>query len=132
MNNPANAASSDQRRVLVVEDQADTRKLIVATLGLRNFIIEQAADSDAGWAKLQSFKPHLVLLDVMMPGTWDGIELCRHIRASPEYSAVKIAIITAKGQRQDLEAGRDAKADAYIVKPFGPMKLLETVEWLLA
>jgi DNA-binding response OmpR family regulator len=132
MNNSENPAESRVPRILVVEDQADTRKLIVATLGLRHYAIEQAADSDTGWAKLQVFKPDLVLLDVMMPGRWDGIELCRHIREAKEFAGVKIAMITAKGQKQDLEAGRQAKADAYVVKPFGPMKLLETVEWLLA
>ena len=132
MSSSENPVSAGGRRVLVVEDQADTRKLIVATLGLRNYVVEQAADSDAGWGKIQAFKPDLVLLDVMMPGQWDGIELCCHIRETPELAALKVAMITAKGQRQDLEAGREAKADAYIVKPFGPMKLLETVEWLLS
>ena len=45
--------------------------------------------------------------------------------------SVKIAFVTAKGQRDDLATGRNAQADAYIVKPFGPIKFLETVDWLL-
>jgi len=72
-----NIAKSNLPKVLVVEDQDDTRKLIVATLGLRNFSVEQAADSDTGWSKFLSFQPDLVLLDVMMPGSTDGFGLCK-------------------------------------------------------
>jgi DNA-binding response OmpR family regulator len=119
-----------RRRVLVVEDHEDTRKLILATLKLRDVEAVAAGDSDTAWAEFQSFRPDLVLLDVMMPGRWDGIGLCRAIRVAAG-NAVKIAFVTAKGQRDDLATGRDAQADAYIIKPFGPIKFLETVDWLL-
>jgi len=119
-----------RRRVLVVEDHDDTRKLILATLRLRNFDTESAADSDTGLEKFNSFKPDLVLLDIMMPGRLDGLDMCRQIRADAG-DAVKIAFVTAKGQSTDFANGRSAKADAYIVKPFGPIKFLETVDWLL-
>ena len=119
-----------RRRVLVVEDHEDTRKLILATLKLRDVEAVAVGNSDAGWTEFQSFKPDLVLLDVMMPGRWDGVGLCRAIRAAAG-NAVKIAFVTAKGQRDDLATGREAQADAYIIKPFGPLKFLETVDWLL-
>jgi len=119
-----------RRRVLVVEDHEDTRKLILATLRLRDVDAVAVGDSDAGWAEFQSFRPDLVLLDVMMPGRWDGVGLCRAIRVAAG-NGVKIAFVSAKGQRDDLATAREAQADAYIIKPFGPIKFLETVDWLL-
>jgi DNA-binding response OmpR family regulator len=100
-----------RRRVLVVEDHDDTRKLILATLRLRNFDTESAADSDTGLEKFNSFKPDLVLLDIMMPGRLDGLDMCRQIRADAG-DAVKIAFVTARGQSTDFANGRSAKADA--------------------
>ncbi|MCX6019970.1 MAG: response regulator [Chloroflexi bacterium] len=65
-----------------------------------------------------------------LPGRLDGVGLCREIRALAGAS-VKIAFVSAKGQIADLATGRASKADAYVVKPFSPLKLLETVDWLL-
>lgn len=119
-----------RRRILVVEDHEDTRKLILATLKLRDVELEDVGNSEAGLAAFLRFKPDVVLLDVMMPGKWDGVGLCREIRALAGHR-VKIAFVTAKGQDVDLANGRHARADAYIVKPFSPLKFLQTVDWLL-
>ncbi|MEI7680653.1 MAG: response regulator [Betaproteobacteria bacterium] len=130
MSSENNEAFARRRRILVVEDHDDTRKLILATLKLRDLEIEDVGDSDAGLAAFVRFKPDVVLLDVMMPGKWDGVGLCREIRGLAGHS-VKIAFVTAKGQDVDMANGRHARADAYIVKPFSPLKFLETVDWLL-
>ena len=119
-----------RRKILVVEDSEDTRKLILATLKLRDFEVVAIDNSDAALAQFQTDKPDLVLLDVMMSGHLDGVGLCREIRALAGAS-VKIAFVSAKGQTADFATGRAARADAYIVKPFSPIKLLETVDGLL-
>ena len=119
-----------RRKILVVEDSEDTRKLILATLKLRDFEVVAIDSSDAALEQFQAYKPDLVLLDVMMPGRLDGVGLCREIRALAAAS-VKIAFVSAKGQTADLATGRAVKADAYVVMPFSPIKLLETVDWLL-
>ena len=129
MSNEKNAASARRRRILVVEDHNDTRKLILATLKLRDLEIEDVGDSDTALASFVRFKPDVVLLDVMMPGTWDGVGLCREIRGLAGHT-VKIACVTAKGQDVDMANGRNARADAYIVKPFSPLKFLQTIDWL--
>ena len=129
MSTENNAASARRRRILVVEDHVDTCKLILATLQLRDFEIEDVGDSDTALASFVRFKPDVVLLDVMMPGTWDGVGLCREIRGLAGHS-VKIVFVTAKGQDVDMANGRNARADAYIVKPFSPLKFLETIDWL--
>ena len=119
-----------RRKILVVEDSEDTRKLILATLKLRDFEVVAVDNSDTALEQFQTYMPDLILLDVMMPGRLDGVGLCREIRALAGAS-VKIAFVSAKGQIADLANGRAAKADAYVVKPFSPLKLLETVDWLL-
>ena len=129
MSNEKNAASARRRRILVVEDHNDTRKLILATLKLRDLEVEDVGDSDTALASFVRFKPDVVLLDVMMPGTWDGVGLCREIRGLAGHT-VKIAFVTAKGQDVDMANGRNARADAYIVKPFSPLKFLQTIDWL--
>ena len=118
------------QKVLVVEDHEETRRLILATLKLRDFDTETAIDAVSGFVKFNSFKPDLVLLDIMMPGVGDGLDLCRQIREKVG-DAVKIAFVTAKGENSDLVEGRRANADACITKPFSPIKFLENVDWLL-
>jgi DNA-binding response OmpR family regulator len=66
-----------------------------------------------------------VLLDVMMPGTMDGLALCRALRADPALAKVPVVMLSARGTAADRQAGLDAGANAYLVKPFSPMQLLE-------
>ncbi|WP_018227704.1 response regulator transcription factor [Methyloversatilis universalis] len=118
-------------RIAVVEDQPEIRQLIRMTLELGDFDLVEAENADIGWAQMQQQKPDLVLLDVMMPGSMDGLELCRRLRARPETAAVPVILLTARGQQRDIEAGRDAGADTYLTKPFSPMELLDRIGALL-
>ena len=127
MSSSENPVSAGGRRVLVVEDQADTRKLIVATLGLRNYVVEQAADSDAGWGKIQAFKPDLVLLDVMMPEL-DGFAVVEQIRIQ---SDVPIIMLTAKDTEVDKVVGLEIGADDYVTKPYSSRELLARIKAVL-
>jgi len=81
-------------------------------------------------AQLPQFRPHLVLLDVMLPGK-SGIEVCRAIRSKPDLSEVKIIMLTAKGSRADAVRGAEAGADEYIIKPFSTRELVARVDQLL-
>jgi len=74
-------------------------------------------------------KPDLVVLDVMMPGALDGFHVCRAIKASPTAPAV--LLLTALGGRGRIAAGRAAGADAYLLKPFSPLQLIDTINQLL-
>ncbi len=76
-------------------------------------------------------RPDIVLLDVMMPGELDGLQLCRQLRSDPVMRHIKVVLLTARGQERDREAGRQAGADEYLVKPFSPLELIETIERLL-
>ena len=119
------------KRVLIVEDQADIRKLIRMTLEFENYEIHEASDGSFGLRMAQAIKPDIMLLDVMMPGEIDGLQVCQRIKSDPAMAATKVVLLTARGQQKDREAGEQAGADEYLIKPFSPLQLIETLERLL-
>jgi len=119
------------KRVLIVEDQADIRKLIRMTLEFEPYEIHEAADGTEGLRLADQIKPDLVLLDVMMPGEFDGLQVCARIRANPSLRDTRVVLLTARGHHQDRDAGEQAGADQYLLKPFSPLQLIETIERLL-
>ena len=120
------------KRVLIVEDQADIRKLIRMTLEFEDFEIHEASDGAFGLRMANAVSPDLVLLDVMMPGEMDGLQVCQAIKANPALASVKVVLLTARGQARDIEAGQKVGADEYLVKPFSPLQLIDTIERLMA
>ena len=119
------------KRVLIVEDQADIRKLIRMTLEFENYEIHEASDGSFGLRMAQAIRPDVMLLDVMMPGELDGLQVCQRIKSDPTMGGVKVVLLTARGQQKDRESGEQAGADEYLVKPFSPLQLIETLEQLL-
>jgi two-component system, OmpR family, phosphate regulon response regulator PhoB len=120
------------KRILIVEDQTDIRKLIRMTLEFEDYEIHEAADGAFGLRMAGAVKPDLMLLDVMMPGELDGLQVCQRIKADPALASIKIVLLTARGQVRDREAGNQAGADEYLVKPFSPLQLIDTIERLMA
>ncbi len=114
-------------KVLVVEDHADIRKLIRMTLDFEGHDIHEAIDGESGLLAVRSLRPDVLLLDIMMPGDLDGYDVCRMLRAEPEFSSLPIVMLTAKGQASDVAKGMALGADAYILKPFNPDELVATV-----
>lgn len=120
------------KRVLIVEDQTDIRKLIRMTLEFEDYEIHEASDGSFGLRLAGAVRPDLVLLDVMMPGDMDGLQVCRAIKTDPALKGIKVVLLSARGQARDLEAGKQAGADEYLVKPFSPLQLIDTIERLMA
>lgn len=119
------------KRVLIVEDQADIRKLIRMTLEFEPYEIHEAANGTEGLQLAVSVQPDLILLDVMMPGELDGLQVCARVRAMPALQGTRVVLLTARGQTQDRDAGQEAGADEYLIKPFSPLQLIETIERLM-
>ncbi|MDD0838117.1 response regulator [Curvibacter sp. HBC61] len=118
------------KKILIVDDHADIRKLLRMTMEFVAYEIFEAADGKTGLAMAEELQPDLVLLDVMMPGGVDGLEVCRRIKAAPELSHAKVILLTARGQSEDRAAGFAAGADEYLVKPFSLLQLIETIHKL--
>jgi two-component system phosphate regulon response regulator PhoB len=120
------------KSILIVEDQPDIRKLIRMTLEFEPYDVHEASDGVSGLRVANEVKPDLMLLDVMMPGELDGLQVCKQIKTDPNLRQIRVILLTARGQARDLDAGREAGADEYLVKPFSPLQLIETIEKLLA
>ena len=111
------------QRILIVEDHADIRRLIRMTLEFENHEIHEAVNADEGLEAVRQLRPQLLLLDIMMPGQLDGLDLCRLVKSDPSLGMPQVILLTARGQSQDIEAGMNAGADAYLLKPFSPPQI---------
>ena len=113
-----------------VEDDASIRDIEVYTLTSTGFEARGFDDGVSFWSALQTGKPDLVVLDVMLPGV-DGIELLQRMKASAELRTIPVVMATAKGAEYDRIRGLDLGADYYLVKPFGVMELVSCVKAVL-
>jgi pilus assembly protein CpaE len=117
-------------KILVVDDDLDTLKLVGTTLEKQGFIIVAAKDGQEALEKVAQHKPDLILLDIMMP-KMDGYEVTRRLRAEPETAGIPIILFTAKAQVDDKVAGLEAGADDYLTKPTHPAELVARVRSIL-
>jgi len=117
---------ADGKRILVVDDDRNLRKIIQTNLELAGYDVITAGNGQEAMDILDSMQPDLVVLDVMMPVV-DGVETARRIRRHPTNANVPIIMLTAKGEVEDKLSGFDAGADDYMTKPFGPQELLARV-----
>ena len=113
-----------------VEDDASIRDIEVYTLSSTGFEARGFDDGVSFWSALQTEKPELVVLDVMLPGV-DGIELLQRMKASAQLRTIPVVMATAKGAEYDKIRGLDLGADYYLVKPFGVMELVSCVKAVL-
>jgi DNA-binding response OmpR family regulator len=115
------------KTVLVVDDEAIVREVVVGYLEREGFRTLEAADGHRARELLERDPPDLVVLDLMLPGV-DGLELCRWIRAR---STLPVIMLTARGEEADRIVGLELGADDYITKPFSPRELAARVRTVL-
>lgn len=116
--------------ILLVDDEPDILEIVRYNLVAEGYKVKTAENGLEAISKAKKSKPHLILLDVMMP-EMNGIEACRKIRELPELSETVIAFLTARGEDYSELAGFDAGADDYITKPIKPKVLVGRVKGLL-
>jgi two-component system alkaline phosphatase synthesis response regulator PhoP len=121
---------SDTLRILLVDDEPDILDFIGFNLRREGYEVEVCSNGRSAITKALEFKPHLILLDVMMPDM-DGIETCRMIRGNETLTHTLVAFLTARGEDYSQIAGFDAGADDYITKPIKPRVLTSRVAALL-
>lgn len=118
---------SDERCVLVIEDDPNTANLVALYLEKEGIRALQANDGAKGLRLAQRHKPDLVVLDIMLP-KMDGWEVCRRLRKTSE---VPVIMLTARGEEIDRVSGLTLGADDYVVKPFSPRELVARVKAVL-
>ena len=113
-----------------VEDDSSIRDIEVYALSSVGFDAKGFEDGDSFWNALQSEKPDLVVLDVMLPGK-DGVTLLKLMKSSEEFREIPVIMATAKGSEYDKIQSLDLGADDYLVKPFGIMEMVSRVKAVL-
>jgi two-component system, OmpR family, alkaline phosphatase synthesis response regulator PhoP len=116
-------------KILIVDDEQDITEFIQYNLQKEGFLTEVASDGLEALKKADSFKPDLILLDVMMP-KMDGIEVCRIIKSDPSKN-IAIVFLTARDEEYSELAGFEVGADDYIPKPLKPRVLISRIKAVL-
>ena len=118
-------------KILVADDEPDV--LFMTSFSLRSlggYQVLEAHDGAEAVEIARRERPDLIVLDVKMP-RMTGYEACRQIREDPELHATPVILLTAKGQKTELDEGRDAGASEYMLKPYAPATLIGLVKQLL-
>ena len=115
--------------VLVIDDDPVIVKLLQVNFEMEGYAVISAENGVAGLTRARDDQPHLIILDVMMPGM-NGLDVARALRSAGETRDIPIILLSAKAQASDISMGLEV-ADDYITKPFDPLELLDRVAGLI-
>ncbi len=117
-------------RILIVDDNEKSRFLLSEKMTADGYEVETARDGVEGLKKVETFKPDLILLDIMMP-RMDGYEMCRRLKSNEETRYISVIMLTARGELDDKVMGLEMGAEDYIVKPYSLVEVSARVKSLL-
>jgi DNA-binding response OmpR family regulator len=118
-------------RILIVDDEPNIVLALELLMRREGYEIQAVSDGEMAVEAAGSFRPDLILLDVMLP-RMDGYEVCQRLRADPALKDVIIVMLTAKGREVEMEKGLALGADLYITKPFSTREVVRKVREVLA
>lgn len=118
------------KTIMTVDDSASIRQMVGFTLKQAGYQVIEAVDGKDALSKLNGAAIHMVITDLNMPNM-DGIDLIRNLRANPAYKFIPIVMLTTESQADKKQAGKEAGATGWIVKPFKPEQLLAVVKKVL-
>jgi two-component system, OmpR family, alkaline phosphatase synthesis response regulator PhoP len=116
--------------ILLVEDEEDIIELVEYNLKKEGYVVHSAATGEEGLRKARSLRPHLLILDLMLPGI-DGFDICKLLKTDDVTRDIIVLILSAKGEEEDIVKGLEIGADDYLTKPFSPRVLCARVKTLL-
>jgi len=118
------------RKVLIADDEPNIVTSIEYLMTRSGYEVAVARNGEEALALVESFRPDLVLLDVMMPRR-SGYDVCQQMRERPEWRHIKVVMLSAKGREAEVSKGLSLGADAYLTKPFSNRDLIAKVAGLL-
>ena len=118
------------KTILIADDHDHLRLLVSKTLGGPDYRIVEARDGDEAYSLAMTESPELLILDWMMPGK-SGIQVVEALRKDPGFRDVPVIMLTARAQNADRNRAVTLGVHSYLVKPFSPIELMETVEKIL-
>ncbi len=120
----------EQLKVQIIEDDEDIAELLKYNLKSAGYEVFHAANGEEGLAAIYNHKPHVILLDLMLPGV-TGLDICHQVKRDESTSQIPILMLTAKSEEKDIIDGLEAGADDYITKPFSPKVLIARMKTVL-
>ncbi len=117
---------ADKKKIVIVDDEPIMISMLTEVLS-DAYNVYSAVNGRLAISEVEKTKPDMVILDILMP-VMDGIEACKELKKNKVTSAIPVILLTAKGMITDIEKGLKSGADAYVVKPFSPFKLIQKVE----
>ncbi len=120
----------NKRKVLVVDDDPQIRKILERMLSVNVYEVQTASDGASALTKISENRFDLVILDIMMPGM-SGIEVCREIRKTHSDPAMQVLMLSAKDSQSDRLRALEYGADDYVTKPFHVGSLARKIEYML-
>ena len=127
LHTPTDGNDDSMKRILLVDDEAPLRTTIQAYLREEGYVVQSAEDGPSALTLFKVFQPHLIILDIMLPGL-NGLEVLQQIRRA---SDVYVLLLTAKADEMDKVIGLRVGADDYVTKPFSPREVVARVQAIL-
>ncbi|MBD3297403.1 MAG: response regulator [candidate division Zixibacteria bacterium] len=121
---------SEDARILVIDDEKEITEIVDAFLTTAGYDVAIENTAQSGIERAQSFKPHLILLDIMMP-SMDGYEVCNRLKQSTVTADIPVVFLTGKDARDDQGRSFRAGCDLFVKKPFSCERLLDIVRIVL-
>lgn len=118
------------KKILIADDNENIREALTYLLEDEGYTLSLAKDGAETIKKVREVSPDILFLDIMMPEI-NGYDVCRTIKNDPELKKTYVIMLTAKGQADEQERGKEVGADEYIVKPFSPMEILAKIKNIL-
>ena len=128
--NNSNSSSTGTSRILIADDNEPNRELLEVYLADVDCEIATAVDGSDTLEKVKSFKPDIILLDIMMPKL-SGFEVCQQLKADPATRQIMVLMVTALGELGDIERAVEAGTDDFLSKPVNKIELVKRVENML-
>jgi two-component system, OmpR family, alkaline phosphatase synthesis response regulator PhoP len=119
--------STQPARILIIDDEPDIREFVSYNLARRGYVVETAADGKEGYEMALSFRPDLIILDILMP-VMNGYETCIRLRRNPEFTSTRILFLSALNESYARELGIKLEVDGYISKPVRMELLLRRID----
>lgn len=127
MSQENNTVNEMTRKMLIVDDNGELRKILKLAFGYGKYKLLEAENGEQAIEVAERELPEVVVLDIMMPGI-DGIEVCRRIKANPLLENSYVIMLTGLVQQEDRDTGMGAGADFYMTKPFSPTDIIMLME----
>lgn len=126
-----NSIHAPKKTIVIADDQKDMRRLVQMTLEYGEYLLLEAESAVVAEELIKAKKVNLLILDIFMPGSYNGLELCRHLKSDVSTASISIILLSGDGSEHIRAAALESGSDAFLPKPFSPLRLIEVVERLI-